>query len=69
MEFLVGRRVVALAFILSAAVAAGACTYNEAEGKGGKQGKGSNVCYERVLDVDKETGKAHYEDRQVPCKK
>lgn len=36
-------------------------------GKFGKGGKG--ICYERVLDIDKESGKATYRERVVPCKK
>jgi hypothetical protein len=40
-------------------------------GKNSKHGnKGNqNICYERVLNIDKETGQAHYEERAVPCKK
>ena len=36
----------------------------------GHSNKGDgDICYERVLNIDKHTGQAHYEDRAVPCKK
>lgn len=72
MRYRWGLRVVALAFLLTVALSAAACTYNEAEsGKGQHQGGGGGkgTCYEKVLDIDKETGKAHYENRAIPCPK
>ena len=72
----VGRRLGALALVLTVALAAGACEYNESNGRhggnyGGHHGNkgGKGICYERVLDIDKKTGQAHYVDRAVPCPK
>jgi hypothetical protein len=67
------RRLVALGCTLTIALATGACTYNEAENRGGvhqgKGGGGKNVCYEKVIDIDKKTGQAHYVNRAIPCPK
>ena len=69
-----GRMILLVAPIFAAAfVLVAGCEHfdnddNLAKGKKGSKG-GKNVCYERVLNVDKETGKASYEERVVPCKK
>jgi hypothetical protein len=76
MRFPSGRRIVALASILTVALAADSCRYNESgnhqgqhHGHWGGNGGGKGTCYEKVLDIDKKTGQTHYVNRAVPCPK